>query len=185
MAPRIKAPAIPVPQTEVEFEELAVRLGEVSREMDGIASAGAIRITEIKLSTKKALDLLSKEAKSLWGVISAYAEAHRSGLLPKGRKSKSISAGTIGWRTGTPAIQVDGDEDEIIIRMEAAGLHRFLRETVVIDKAALLAEPAVVETIKGLSIVQVETLFFKPLDLDTELTLKGEAAPVEPQSEAA
>jgi phage host-nuclease inhibitor protein Gam len=182
MAPRIKTPAFPVPQTAVEFEELAVRLGEVSREMDGIAATGASKLANIKLSTKKAVDQLGKEAKALWGAISAYAEAHRVELLPKGRKSKSIAAGTIGWRTSTPAIQIDGDEDEIILRLEAAGLHRFLRETVVIDKAALLAEPEVVKTITGLSIVQVETLFFKPLDLDTELTLKGEAAAV---SEAA
>jgi len=182
MAPRIKTPAVPVPQTAVEFEEQAVRLGELSREIDGITDAGATKIAEIKLSTKKATDALTKTAKALWGAISAYAEAHRTELLPKDRKSVSIAAGTIGWRTSTPAIQIDGDEEEIITRMEAAGLHRFLRETVVIDKAALLAEPAIAKTIAGLSIVQVESLFFKPLDIDSELVMKGATVPV---SEAA
>ena len=178
MAPRIKTPAVPVPQTRVEFEEQAVRLGEISREIDGIAAVGATKIADIKLSTKKATDVLTKTAKALWGAISAYAEAHRSELLPKDRKSASIAAGTIGWRTGSPAIQIDGDEDEIILRLEAQGMHRFLRETVVLDKAALLAEPEVVKTIDGLSVVQVETLFFKPLDIESELTLKAAPAKI-------
>ena len=182
MAPRIKTPAVPVPQTADKFEEMAVLLGEISREIDGLAADAASLIATVKLTTKKATEGLTKQANALWGAISAYAEAHRIELLPKDRKSVSIAAGTIGWRTSTPAIQIDGDEDEIITRMEAAGLHRFLRETVVIDKAALLAEPAIAKTIAGLSIVQVESLFFKPLDIDSELVMKGATVPV---SEAA
>ncbi|HVJ53478.1 MAG TPA: host-nuclease inhibitor Gam family protein [Aliidongia sp.] len=169
---RIKRPAVPVPQSRDEFEALAVRLAETKRKIERIADEAADAIAQTKLKAKQAAAESMKEAEALWSAVAAFAEAHRAELLPKDRKSVAIAAGVIGWRLSNPAIEISADEQDLIQRLDRDGLGRFLRETVEIDKAALLAEPTVAETIDGIAIRQVESLFFQPLDLDKELTFK-------------
>jgi phage host-nuclease inhibitor protein Gam len=174
---KIKKIAVPVPQTRHDFDALAVELGENMRAIEAIKLRTADEMARVKLSGAVAIEALEARKKSLWGAVAAYAEAHRDELLSSGRKSVTIPAGIIGWRISNPAIDLTGDETEIILRLEAMGCQRFLRETIEIDKAALLAEPEAARTIDGIAIRQEEALYFKPLDVEREITLKVAARP--------
>ena len=96
MAKRSKPAPTPVPQTREEFEALAVELGEGMRMLATLAAQAADAIARIKLNQKSASAQVEKRLDVLWDAVAAYAAAHRSELLPPGRKSASIAAGVIG-----------------------------------------------------------------------------------------
>lgn len=179
MAKKSRKALAPVPQSRAEFEAAAVELGEGMRALAKIAADAADAIARIKLGQKQKSAELEDRLTALWDAISAYATAHRTELLPPGRKSVAIAAGVIGWRTSTPTVTLDADEEAVIDLIHAAGFAHFLREKTEIDKTAVLADPVLAAKIEGIVIRQVERLFFQPLDIDVERTKALTIAPAE------
>jgi phage host-nuclease inhibitor protein Gam len=175
---KMKRAATQVPQTREGFELAVVELAEAMRRAAVRAANIADGIARLKLILKAENAEDERQIKSLWAAVSAYAEAHREALLPADRKSVALAAGVLGWRTGTPKVLIEADEEELMLRLDALGFGRYLRETVELDKAALIADRDRIEGIEGVRVVQDEVLFFRPLDLEVErvLTVKGEAA---------
>jgi phage host-nuclease inhibitor protein Gam len=176
MARKSKPAPTPVPQTRQEFETLAVQLGEGMRALGAAADGASNEIARVKLALKNDTAELEKRIEAQWEALAAYATAHRAELLPDNRKSVSIAAGIIGWRLSTPSVKLT-DEDEVIDAIEALGFVQFLREKTEIDKVALLAQPELAAKIDGVTIRQVENLFFQPLDLEAEKTKSLKTAP--------
>lgn len=171
MVKRLKTPATPVPQGRPEAEALAVRLADELRSIQAINAAAAAEIAQVKLKAKLDTEAPGKVAKSMFAALAAYAEANRAELLEAKRKSINFAAGTVGWRFSSPTVEISDDMEEAVIAyLEANGLERFLRETIEIDKPAILAEPKAVAKVPGLSIGRTESFFFAPLELDKEQT---------------
>lgn len=179
---KVKAAAVPLPQSREEFEALAERLGGILRRVERMNSEVADQMAALKLGLRQRSAEEIRMINSMWAALSAYAEGHRTELLPPGRKSVSLAAGVLGWRTGTPKVEIE-DEDDVIGHLMARGLGQFLREIIEIDKQAMLAEPAIAAEVPGVRITQSESIFFKPLEVEGEKTktvatvpLAGEAA---------
>lgn len=171
MAKRIKTPATPVPQSRDAAEQLAGELVGVLRQVERINSDLALAIVSLKLRAKAETEPLGRSVKSMFAALASYAQANRGVLLEHGGKSVNFAAGTIGWRFGSPAVEIaDGMEEAVIDYLEQHGLQRFLRETIEIDKQAILAESLPIRDVPGLTIGRTENFFFKPLEIDKEQT---------------
>ncbi|EGY01090.1 prophage host-nuclease inhibitor protein [Nitrospirillum viridazoti Y2] len=183
MTRRLKTPAVPVPQTRASFESLATDLGAMIRKAERIESLAADQVAQIKLKAKQDTAELEKRITASFTALAAYAEANRSDLVPEGRKSVTIAAGVIGWRLSNRSVKLqDTTEEEVIAWLEQAGQHQFLRETLELDKSALLADPETAKTIPGVTFAQGVRFYFQPLDLSertrasTVALTEGEAA---------
>ncbi len=101
-------------------------------------------------------------------LLRGYFDANRSTLLTGTKKSVALSTGMIGLKKTTAKVVV-ADVDALLTLLEQdRKLRRFIRTKSEIDRAALLAEPKVAATIKGVSIEGGEDAFFvKPLMVGT------------------
>ncbi len=99
----------------------------------------------------------------------AYAEAHRDELTNHGkRKTVEVPTGTFGWRMTPPAVTLRGIE-QILGSLKSLKLGRFIRTQEEVDKEAMLKEPDVAKTVKGVSIGQHEEFVAKPAELEVEI----------------
>jgi phage host-nuclease inhibitor protein Gam len=172
MAKRMKAPATSVPLTREEAEALAGELATLVRQVEAAEREAAETIQAVKLALKARTAEIHAEARSKFAALMAWANANRDAILPSGRKSLTIAAGTIGWRIGNARVAVE-DEAAAIAWCEANEGERFLRVEVGLDKNALL-EAALEEVaeIPGIEIVAGrENFFFKPLEVESEMAL--------------
>ena len=88
-------------------------------------------------------------------------------------KTVDLGAGIIKWRLRPPSVRLTKVED-IIERIKALRLRRFLRVSIEVDKEAMRKEPAVARTIAGVSIgSEGEDFIVEPFEAEL-----AEAAPV-------
>lgn len=149
---KILAPSAPVPQSDLEAEAQLRRIGDLDREM--------IRLRTERDDAKAALDEahgaavapLNDEIAALTAGLKTWAEANRQRLTQNGRvKHARLATGLIEWRRRPPRVTVKG-ADAVIAALEKAGLHRFLRRRVEVNREAVLDDPDAVRGIKGLSV---------------------------------
>lgn len=125
----------------------------------------------------------------------AYAQEHRSELLPKDKKSVELASAIFGFRTGTPSVKLASrkiDEETIVATLEANHLGAYVRTTKAIARDKILADAyrddelqamALVTSVGsrvilgeiGLKITQSETFFIEP-KIESGETLKTAAA---------
>jgi len=99
----------------------------------------------------------------------AFAEAHRDELTDHGkRKTVEVPTGIFGWRMTPPAVKLR-DVESILESLKALKLERFIRTKEEVDKEAMLKEPEVAGTVKGVSIGQHEDFVAKPSELKVEI----------------
>ena len=83
----------------------------------------------------------------------AAAMAVRAAALTGGDKTKTVDLGTgvLKWRFRPPSVRILKAED-VIARLKALALGRFVRTKEEVDKEAMLKEPQVARTVAGVSI---------------------------------
>jgi phage host-nuclease inhibitor protein Gam len=147
------ATAAPVPQTD---EQAAAQLREVGDVIRARAQARAAAETEIAALQQRAAEEdapLKAREESLVEGLRVWAEANRLRLTGNKTKTIRLTTGALGWRARPPAVTVArGAKDAVIAALEAAGLGRFLRRKVDLDKEAMLKEPEAVAAIEGVAI---------------------------------
>lgn len=172
---RIKAPAVPVPQTREEADKLIGEIGAFQRDIDLAKAAAEEKVAAVKAALEEEIGGKAAEMLAKFQAVMAFASANRDTLLEKGRKSVELSQGQLGWRLGNPTVKLARgvDEDSLVATFERLKLDDLLRVTTSLDRQAILKEPKRIEGIAGITVEQDETFFVKPLEVTTETTAKA------------
>lgn len=163
---RLKAAAqIQVPQTQEDCAAAINAIGRITRDIQREQAAMNDAIAEITDRYKGVFEPMQKEAEQLQKGVQAYCEAHREALTNGGQtKTGRFVTGEVQWRQRPPSVRVKAQE-VVIDTLRRLGLERFVRIKEEINKEAVLADPAAVSGIAGLSIVSgVEDFVITPFE---------------------
>jgi phage host-nuclease inhibitor protein Gam len=157
-----------VPQSAGELNEAIAEIGRCQRERQRIETqmneALAFWRGKYEEKAKPHADRIAELTRG----VAMYCEAHRD-VLTNGGKTKTarLASGEVSWRMRPPSVAVRGAE-AVINALKKAGLDRFLRVKIEVDKEAVLADPAAVAKVRGLSISQREDFVIKPDSTELE-----------------
>lgn len=172
MSPRReKRPAMSaVPKTREDAAEMVGKIGQHQRQRERIQAAMNDELAAVKARYEEKAQEHGLAIQDLVQGLQAWAEANR-GELTAGGKSKTValSTGELQWRTNPPKVSIRGGLAAVIESIKALGLGpQFLRHKEEVDKEALLREPDVAQSIKGVRIEQSENFVVKPFELELE-----------------
>ena len=164
-----KKVVIAVPKSLDEAAQFLAQIGQEQRATDKIRSGLNTKVDELKAKAMVDDEPHQEKISQLVEGLFAYAEAHRDELTDGGkRKTVEVPTGIFGWRMTPPAVLLRGVES-ILESLKSLGLKRFIRIKEEIDKEAMLKEPDVAKTVKGVSISQHEDFIAKPAELEIEI----------------
>lgn len=151
----------PVPTTTPEAEALLFTIGEAQRQVAAIE----VRMNEVLATARADFEAeaqpINTQIEQDFAALHVWAEAHKEALLIGKLKTARLATGEVSWRTSPPSVRVT-KVDDVIKRLRALALDRFVRTKEEIDKEAVLREPDAVEAIKGIEISQKEEFVAKP-----------------------
>lgn len=167
---RIKTEAIDhdVPQSPVELNAAIYEIGVLQRKREVITAAMNDELATVRARFEAMAKPHADHLAALTRGVATYCEAHRD-VLTNGGKTKTarFAAGEVSWRMRPPSVALRGAH-AVIAALKKAGLDRFLRVKIEVDKEAVLADPAAVAKVKGLSISQREDFVIKPDSTELE-----------------
>lgn len=159
----MKAPPKPAAPTKADVEALIGRIGEVHREMTALGVDYGSQAADLKKTYEGLLEPLRQEAESAERKVRDWCEAHRTEICAPRSKTAKFATGVVRWKKGRSKIVI-ADVEKVLQRLKSLGLTRFIREKQEINLQALAAEPAIAETITGVSIVPaVEEISIEPV----------------------
>lgn len=171
MAKRIKAAALPVPESMEGADRLLGEIGELQRRLDLIDTALSEEIAHAKARAAEEATPLAAELKMKFEALLVWATSTKDEWLEDGRKSRAFGQGVLGWRWGMPTVKVArGQEDAVVETLGRLGMGDLIRTRQEVDKDAVLKDPARVAGVAGITVEQVETFFAKPLAVQAEQT---------------
>lgn len=152
-------------QTQDDVALAIKRIGDLNRELVRLSTQQADEKAQIDEKYVAMLNHIKAELKPLQLAVQAFCESRRNELTDEGkRKTAYFTTGEVQWRLKVPSVVVKGKET-VIEAIEKLGLTQFLRVKTELNKEAVLAEPSIANTIKGLSIsAGVEEFVIKPND---------------------
>ena len=164
-----KKVVIAVPKSLDEAAQFLAQIGQEQRATDKIQSGLNTAVDKLKTQAMTDAEPHQKKVSQLVEGLFAYAEAHRDELTDGGkRKTVEVPTGTFGWRMTPPAVSLR-DIESILKSLKSLKLKRFIRTKEEVDKEAMLKEPDVAKTVKGVSIGQREEFVAKPAVLEVEI----------------
>lgn len=165
-----KKVVIAVPKSLDEAAQFLAQIGEEQRATDKIQSDLNAEVDKLKTKAMADIDPYQKKISQLIEGLFAYAEAHRDELTDGGkRKTVEVPTGIFGWRMTPPAVSLHNVKS-ILEGLKSLGLKHFIRIKEEINKEAMLKEPELAKTVKGVSISQREEFVAKPAELEVEIT---------------
>ena len=167
-----KRAVVAVPKSLDEAAQFLAQIGKEQRATDEIESGLNAAVDKLKAKAMADGEPHQEKVSQLVEGLFAYAEAHRDELTNHGkRKTVEVPTGTFGWRMTPPAVTLRGIE-QILGSLKSLKLGRFIRTQEEVDKEAMLKEPEVAETVKGVSISQHEDFVAKPSELKVEIATR-------------
>ena len=166
---RIKTEAAAVTLTnEHEVDAAIAQIGIAQRKREELATAMNTELAAIKDRYETAALPHAAVIDQLGEAVRIWCEAHRVKLTREGRtKTAKFGAGEVSWRIRPSRVVVRG-EGIVIETLKKLGLKQFIRTKEELDKTAILAEPAGISGIKGLSISAGEDFVIKPFASELE-----------------
>ncbi len=164
-----KKVVIAVPKNVEEAADFLAQIGQEQRATNKIQLALNNKVGQ--LTTKAMADSEPHQIKltELVEGLFAFAEAHREKLTDEGKcKTVEVPTGTFGWRMTPPAVSLR-DVEEILKDLKKLKLKRFIRLKQEVNKEAMLKEPELAQTVKGVKISQREEFIAKPNELEVEI----------------
>lgn len=165
---RAKAKSINAATNQEEAEAMIQRLGEVQREISRLEHNMNDELNPIKQHFENLARPLKEEFSTLQLGVQVWAEANKPSLLTGKTKTVKVATGDIGWRTSTPSVRITG-VGLVLERFKQLGLNQFIRIKEEINKEAILANPAEVDDVRGVSITQAESFWIKPFGSTIEI----------------
>lgn len=139
-AKRLKARPI---ESESEFRALVNQIAKLESEHLAIAARRDRAVQRINARYAVKLAPLDDEIDAMLARADAYAELHRTQLLPKDKKSVDLACATFGWRTGNRTVKITPktiSEEDVISALKIAGLGAYVRTCEEIAKDKILAD---------------------------------------------
>lgn len=158
-----------VPKSLEEAAEFLSLVGQEKRKIEKIQSILNEKIEEWKSKAMVEVKSYDEKISQLVEGLFAFAESNREKLTDGGkRKTVEVPTGTFGWRMTPPAVSLR-DVESILESLKSLKLKRFIRIKEEVDKEAMLKEPDVAKTVKGVSITQREEFVVKPTEIQVEI----------------
>lgn len=171
MATRIKSKALDAPRNRGECSAAIRTLGDVQRESARVRAAMNDAIAEITHAHQPLLEELGERVSALQAGIQAWCEANRITLCGEDDrlgKTVNLVTGEVAWRQRPPSVQIRGAEG-VLAALVRKGLERFIRTKHEPNKEAILAEPAAVRAVAGITVVSgVEDFIVTPFEVSAE-----------------
>lgn len=164
---RITKPAIEVPKSRSEAEELLAEIGRAQRKLAEIEVGMNARLATVKQDWEQKADPVNAAIESSFDRLHAWAEANRDTLLDGASKTAKLATGELSWRLTPPSVSLRG-QDKIIEALQKLGLDEFLRQRTEVNKEAILAAPDKVKSVKGITLSQHEMFVAKPFESEIE-----------------
>lgn len=172
---RVKSAAadFPVPQSKDETVAAIAEIGRRERERDRIQAAMNDELATIRERWEREAAPHNEAVRGLSKGVQLWCEAHRDELTEGGKvKTASLASGEVSWRLRPPSVGVRGPE-AVIASLKMLGLGRFVRIKEEVNREAILAEPKTVESVKGISLIQIEDFIISPFKTDLEEIPRG------------
>lgn len=162
---RLKAPAQDAPQTRDDVARMIRDIGDLQREFSRQSTEMNDAIAAITAQYQPTLASLTQRIEALQAGVQTWCEANRDALTGGGKvKTVNLVTGEVQWRQRPPSVRIRAQE-VVIETLERLGLARFIRVKKEVNKEAILAEPAAVEGIAGISIaVGMEDFVITPFE---------------------
>lgn len=164
---RIKTDSIAAPASQAEAEKLLAEIGGLQREVMRVEHAMNDELAAIKDRHEKLAQPLNAEIDAKFSALHIWAEANRQELLKGKSKTAKLATGELLWRTTPPSVRISGGE-VVLERLKQLGMNDLIRTKEEINKEAVLADPARVEGVKGITITQREEFVAKPFESQIE-----------------
>ncbi len=169
-----QAAVLMVPQNLDEAANFLFLMAEEERTIIKTLADINRQIEELKAQAVKETKPNEKKINRLIHGLFIFAESHRQELTKNNqRKSVPLVSGSFGWHTTSPAIKIKNTK-AVLAELKRLELKRFIRTKEEIDRRAMLKEPELAKTIKGVSIVQHENFLVKLAKLEIEIALSVE-----------
>ncbi|MDR0673328.1 MAG: host-nuclease inhibitor Gam family protein [Zoogloeaceae bacterium] len=154
-------------QSRDETQTAIRELGDAQRELTRLETVINDAIAAIAARHKDNVDALKTRIDTLTSGIQLWCEANRAALCATG-KTANLVTGEVSWRQRPPSVSVR-QQEKVIETLRALGLSRFLREKTEVNKEAILAEPAAVSGIAGITVVTgVEDFAVTPFEIEVQ-----------------
>ena len=166
---KIKHAVVPIPASLEESAEFVGRIGKEQRKIDWIQTELNDKVEKLKVEAMAKTTPHEGNISQLVEGLFVFAEAHREELTESGkRKTVELPTGIFAWRLTPPSVSLKSIK-EVISSLRSLGLRRFLRMKVEVNKEAMLKEPEIAKTVKGVTISQREEFVVKPAELEVEI----------------
>ncbi len=166
---KTKAADLPVPQTYAEVADAIFKIGDYDRQIAKLDIGFKEAQAQIKkLHEEQSQPLGKLRDMSISGVVT-YCEAHRLELTENGKsKTASFTTGKVSWRLRPPSCKLPRDQEDLLARLKALGLMKFIRVSEQVSREALLAAPDEALMIPGISIGSAgEDVIVEPFSTDS------------------
>jgi len=161
---KAQATAVKVPQNREQAAQCIGLIGAARRRLSAIEAEMNEHLANIREHYEKLAAPHVKAISDLQTGVQIWCEANRDELTDGGKtKTASFTSGEVKWRLNPKSVSIKAAKT-VLAALEAAGLTRFVRTKSEIDKEAILAEPAAVENIKGITIEQKEEFVIEPFE---------------------
>ncbi|OIO50294.1 MAG: hypothetical protein AUJ11_03005 [Parcubacteria group bacterium CG1_02_44_65] len=153
-----------------EAAEFVGRIGKEQREIDRIQNKLNEAVEKLKSKSMSESQVRNENISQLVEGLFIFAESHRKELT-KNEKKKTIEfpTGIFGWRMTPPAVSLKNVK-QILKELMKRKLKQFIRVKREVDKEAMMKEPELAASIKGVTIGQHEEFMVKPAELELEIT---------------
>ena len=160
---------IGVPKNLEEAARLLAEIGKEQRATDEVRLGLNAAVDKLKAEAMAADEPHQEKISQLVEGLFAFAEARRDELTDGGkRKTVEVPTGWFGWRMTPPAVSLH-DVKSILESLKTLELKRFIRTKEEVDKEAMLREPEIAKTVKGVSISQHEEFVAKSEQVELEI----------------
>jgi phage host-nuclease inhibitor protein Gam len=153
-------------QSRAQAQESIRALGDVQRELTRIQTDVNDQIAALTAERAGEIAALQTRAETLTAGIAAWCDANRAELCAGGGKTANLVTGEITWRQRPPSVSVRA-ADKVLATLKALGLARFVRVKEEVNKDAILADPAAVAGVAGLTVITgVEDICITPFEIE-------------------
>lgn len=143
---------IPVPQDDSEAREAIREIGELNREVLRLEAEMNDRIAALQQEYGDRAQPIREAALAKHEGLKVFCEANRARLTMGGKvKFHRFATGQVSWRLRPAKVAIRG-QGAVIEALQAAGLTRFLRTKVEVNKEAMLEDRKTAMGIKGVTI---------------------------------
>ncbi|ELJ9127833.1 host-nuclease inhibitor Gam family protein [Salmonella enterica] len=169
---KMKGTAETAPQTRDEVSRDIRKLGDEQREAIRLEAAMNDEIAAITERYTPLIEAHKKSIKALFKGISDWCKTNRDELTNGGKtKTANLTTGNVSWRLGNPSCSVSRDVEPVLDMLHRLGLERFIRTKEEVNKEAVLADPAAVKGIVGITVKQAtESFYVDPFEQDAGIT---------------